>query len=273
MKQQAGYAAEDRPVGLALEEPLIAKQKALLTDPDAALSAAMPELSKISQGYTASKSSIMNQIPPGAARDMALAQLQQQQQLSQSSILANEVQNAPSILAQAGASRLNQSNIGTQLATGAGQTSASTASNVENSADARKAQTMSNIGGLLGMGGSMAGGSSGGGGILGALSGLSDLRLKTSIRTLDSVLDSLKAFSGVRFAYRANPSRIQIGVIAQDVATEFPELIMEASGHLLVDYGGLAAVALQAVKELHALVEKQDKRIRSLEHEAVMARV
>lgn len=67
-----------------------------------ALSAAMPIISQISGGFNASKQQIMNSLPPGAARDTALANLQTQSAGGIATAQANAVQQAPQELAQLG---------------------------------------------------------------------------------------------------------------------------------------------------------------------------
>jgi hypothetical protein len=67
-----------------------------------ALSAAMPVISQISGGFNASKQQIMNTLPPGAARDTALANLQTQSAGGIATAQANMVQQAPAQLAALG---------------------------------------------------------------------------------------------------------------------------------------------------------------------------
>jgi len=105
---------------------------------------------------------------------------------------------------------------------------------------------------------------------------LSDGRLKTDVRALDRPLEQLDGVRGV--AFRWDPALLStgggagIGVIAQEVAEVFPELVTsmaagdgeptdrEPGGRLAVDYSGLVAVLIEAVKELAA--ENRDIRAR-----------
>jgi hypothetical protein len=85
--------------------------------------------------------------------------------------------------------------------------------------------------------------------------GSSDRRLKEDITELSGVLGKLDALHGVNFAWKADKDKKkQLGVIAQDVEKAFPELVEtdSATGMKSVNYPGLAAVALQGVKELDA---------------------
>ena len=89
-------------------------------------------------------------------------------------------------------------------------------------------------------------------------SSVSDRRMKDSITNLSGVLDKLDAVQGVNFTWKDEKiKKKQLGVIAQDVEKSFPELVDTDSqtGMKSVNYGGLAAVALQGVKELDAKVD------------------
>ncbi|MBL8930905.1 MAG: tail fiber domain-containing protein [Kineosporiaceae bacterium] len=84
----------------------------------------------------------------------------------------------------------------------------------------------------------------------------SDVQLKTSLEPLVDVLDLLQAVRGQSFRLRAEDGTArgprQLGVIAQDVSRAFPELVRPLGPNqwLTVDYGGLTAVLVEAVKEL-----------------------
>ena len=85
----------------------------------------------------------------------------------------------------------------------------------------------------------------------------SDSRLKKDITPLDSVLEKLDSIRGVRYNWVAEEMahEPQVGVIAQEIKSVYPELVKEGSnGFLSVDYPKLTAVLIQAVKELKALV-------------------
>lgn len=79
----------------------------------------------------------------------------------------------------------------------------------------------------------------------------SDINKKTNIQIIDNSLEILDALSGYRFNWKDNglPS---LGVIAQEVETVLPELIGEDNS---VNYNGIIAVLIQAVKELKAEIE------------------
>ncbi len=103
----------------------------------------------------------------------------------------------------------------------------------------------------------------------------SDVRFKTNIRQLTSVLEKVEMIRGVSFEWNnvaesigigARAGEKQIGVIAQEVETVFPELIsMYKDGYRRVDYAKLTAVLIEAVKELKSENESLKQRIEALE--------
>ena len=112
----------------------------------------------------------------------------------------------------------------------------------------------------------------------------SDIRLKeniTPITVSGSILAKLDNLQGVFFNWnetykslgRATPGK-QVGLIAQEVEKEFPELITTwgDENYQTVDYGRFTAVLLEAIKELKAQVKEQQKRIDELENSVQSAR-
>ena len=102
---------------------------------------------------------------------------------------------------------------------------------------------------------------------------LSDGRLKTDVAVLDTPLDRVAQLRGVSFRWQPGVAAAGaaggIGVIAQNVAEVFPELVstMGPQQHLAVDYSGLTAVLLEAVKELKAKNERLRRRVDALEEQ------
>jgi predicted acyltransferase (DUF342 family) len=85
----------------------------------------------------------------------------------------------------------------------------------------------------------------------------SDARLKKDVIALDGALGTLDAIRGVRYNWidESASKDIQVGVIAQEIQSVYPELVREGgNGFLSVDYPKLTAVLIQAVKELKAMV-------------------
>jgi hypothetical protein len=100
----------------------------------------------------------------------------------------------------------------------------------------------------------------------------SDARTKTNVAELSDVLDKLEAIRGVSFERLGShapsaPSEQgrNIGVIAQEVETAFPELVSEHGdeGHKAVDYSGLTGILVEAAKELKAENEALKTKLNS----------
>ncbi|MGW5361460.1 tail fiber domain-containing protein [Actinopolymorpha pittospori] len=107
---------------------------------------------------------------------------------------------------------------------------------------------------------------------------ISDRRLKTGIVAITDALERVSRLRGVSFRWRTDqpdtspaataPAGPQLGVVAQEVAEVFPELVSSTGPddqHLGVDYSGLTAVLLEAVKELKADNERLRQRVDALE--------
>ena len=105
-----------------------------------------------------------------------------------------------------------------------------------------------------------------------ALHETSDDRLKTNIETLDNALNKVGRLRGVSFEWNsyaksegATAGERQIGVLASEVESVFPELVSTPeNGYKSVDYTKLTAVLIEAVKELKAQNEKQQMEITKL---------
>jgi trimeric autotransporter adhesin len=83
----------------------------------------------------------------------------------------------------------------------------------------------------------------------------SDIRLKENVKTLNGGLDKVLQLRGVSFNWKSNPEYgNQIGFIAQEVEKVIPELVFtnEVDGYKGVNYAEVAAVMVEAIKELKA---------------------
>jgi hypothetical protein len=105
----------------------------------------------------------------------------------------------------------------------------------------------------------------------------SDARLKTHVTQLTNVLEKLQGIRGVSFEWNtvakslgSFSERREIGVIAQEVETVFPEVVNTSSsdGYKTVDYSRLTVVLIEAVKELKAQNETLKQRVAALERAA-----
>jgi hypothetical protein len=91
----------------------------------------------------------------------------------------------------------------------------------------------------------------------------SDVRLKSDVTTVTGALDRLAGLRGVSYLRRqpdggGDPGvRRHLGVVAQEVEGTCPELVFISGrdGHLGVDYQGITAVLIEAVKDLAAEVD------------------
>jgi trimeric autotransporter adhesin len=99
----------------------------------------------------------------------------------------------------------------------------------------------------------------------------SDQRLKNNISTLEGSLDKISRLRGVHFdskeAGHVNKGDGKhIGVIAQELEKEYPELVVgdEKTGYKAVAYDKLTAVLIEAVKELKTQNEEQKAEIEEL---------
>lgn len=98
----------------------------------------------------------------------------------------------------------------------------------------------------------------------------SDRELKTKIETLGNALQSIDQMRGVRFEYKDQKrfaSGPKIGVIAQELQKLFPEMVSrDKDGFLKVDYTQLSGLLIQAVREQHMLLKKQQLEINELKN-------
>ena len=88
----------------------------------------------------------------------------------------------------------------------------------------------------------------------------SDARLKKDIRPLENPLDKITRVRGVSFHWKDEKKGTdrEIGVIAQEVEKEFPELVStDGEGYKSVAYGKLTAVLIEAVKAQRSAMEAQ----------------
>ncbi len=102
----------------------------------------------------------------------------------------------------------------------------------------------------------------------GSIAACSDVRFKTDISNLQNSLEKVMKLRGVNYRWRRGefPQRDfeegnQIGFIAQELETLFPEMVMtDSEGYKSVDYGRLTAVLVEAIKELAARVERLESQ-------------
>ena len=104
----------------------------------------------------------------------------------------------------------------------------------------------------------------------GTLNANSDRRLKENIETLSTgQLDKVCNLRGVNFDWiDQRVTGNQVGLIAQEVQEEYPELVGDGGvedGTLTVNYAGLVSPLIEAIKELKAELDAAKARITTLE--------
>ena len=95
----------------------------------------------------------------------------------------------------------------------------------------------------------------------------SDVRLKESIVPLEDSLEKILHLKGISFLWKDKSISAdrQIGLIAQDVESVFPEIISTAKdGVKSVNYNALVAPLIEAVKSQQAMIDDQQKQIEGL---------
>ena len=100
----------------------------------------------------------------------------------------------------------------------------------------------------------------------------SDRRWKKDIKTLNNSLDKIAALRGVSYLWRVDdfPNKnfsdgTQLGVIAQEIETVFPELVhTDKKGYKSVQYSNIVAPLIEAIKTLKHQNEAQQDQITSL---------
>ena len=96
----------------------------------------------------------------------------------------------------------------------------------------------------------------------GDITAFSDIRLKENIVQLSGCLDKIDNIRGVSFN-RIDTGSKHIGLIAQEVEAEFPQLVATDlnSGFKSINYGNVVAVLLECIRELKVEVNKINSRI------------
>ena len=105
----------------------------------------------------------------------------------------------------------------------------------------------------------------------GAINANSDRRLKENIETLSTgQLDKVCNLRGVNFDWiDQRATGTQVGLIAQEVQAEYPELVGDGGiedGTLTVNYAALVSPLIEAIKELKAELDDAKARIETLEN-------
>jgi len=95
------------------------------------------------------------------------------------------------------------------------------------------------------------------------ITAFSDRRLKTDITNIENALPKVMRMQGVYYKRNdVEDAKEQVGVIAQDMETIVPEVVLTADDEMQtksVDYGKLCAVLIESIKELKAEIDELKK--------------
>lgn len=102
----------------------------------------------------------------------------------------------------------------------------------------------------------------------------SDIRLKNRLEDVNNVLENIESIQTFKYTFKNDSSNdVNIGVSAQDLIKVYPELVKtthtdeDGTEFYGVNYAELSVIALQGLKELHALVKDQKSQIDLLKQE------
>ena len=102
--------------------------------------------------------------------------------------------------------------------------------------------------------------------IKGSLTQNSDIRLKTVIRNIENVLDSISKVRVFEYYLNDDNSRTpQIGYSAQEVLQYWPANVGLSDDYYTLNYGGMGAIAFQGVKELYTRFLPVENKVKTLE--------
>ena len=108
--------------------------------------------------------------------------------------------------------------------------------------------------------------------VVGMLIVASDINVKKDLNLLENSLEKIKNLNGYKYKRTdlSDNDKIHIGVIAQEVEKDFPELITERikDNKILkgVNYNGLIPILIESVKELSLKIEVLEKNNKYLEN-------
>lgn len=100
---------------------------------------------------------------------------------------------------------------------------------------------------------------------------LSDIRLKENFHPYKTVLPGIQQLNILTYHYKANqPGKNSFGLIAQNVAEYFPEIVSEMPGKngqtlLGISYAKTGVLAIKAIQEQQVMIEQQQQMISTLE--------
>ena len=97
----------------------------------------------------------------------------------------------------------------------------------------------------------------------------SDFRLKENIEPIENALDKVLNLNGVNFEWIDKDNRghgKQIGMIAQDVEKQVPEVVFEKDDYYGMNYSPLVALLVEAIKDQQPQLDELKERLDKLEN-------
>ena len=94
----------------------------------------------------------------------------------------------------------------------------------------------------------------------------SDERLKEDIAPIDNALSRINHIDGVFFKYKDSGDK-SVGFVAQQIQKVLPEVVSEDNnGYLGVNYSGVTAVLVEAIREQSSIISDLENRLSKLEN-------
>jgi len=96
----------------------------------------------------------------------------------------------------------------------------------------------------------------------GSVYSYSDERLKMNMKPIDNALDRIEKLNGVYYQWKDynKGDKYEIGLLAQNVQEEFPELVnTDKRGILTVEYSKITAILIESIKELKQRINELQK--------------
>ena len=98
---------------------------------------------------------------------------------------------------------------------------------------------------------------------------ISDRRFKSNIIPLESSLESISKIGARRYFNNITKTN-DIGVIAQEVQSYFPELVREVEkvngeSRLIVNYSGFVPILINAINEQQQIIDEQEEKLAEID--------
>ena len=104
--------------------------------------------------------------------------------------------------------------------------------------------------------------------VYGTVNETSDIALKENIKPLSNSLANLKQLNGYSYKFKDTEKVTgvkSLGLTAQEVEKVYPELVEGEEGQKTLQYSGLIAPLLEAIKELNTKIETLETKVAALE--------